>query len=87
MACKFKSIFASPPVALIIGPLVVAAFAIVISFTAVVVWENLINSSPAASAINPLSANLGSVNVLFVKVSVVAFPTNVSFASIGNVNV
>ena len=87
LACKFKSIFASPPVALIVGPLVVAALATVISFTAVVVWENLINSSPAASAMNPVSANLGSVNVLFVKVSVVFLPTNVSLASIGNVNV
>ena len=77
----------SPPVALIVGPLVVAALATVISFTAVDVWENLINSSPAASAINPVLANLGSVNVLFVKVSVVFLPTNVSLASIGNVNV
>ena len=37
LACKFKSISVSSPVALIVGPLLVAALATVISFTAVVV--------------------------------------------------
>ena len=65
LACKFKSIFVSSPVALTIGPDPVAAFVTVISFTAVDIWENFINSNPAASAINPVSANFGAVNVLF----------------------
>ena len=63
-----KSIAASPPVAVILGLPLVAAFVTVISLTALPVWENLINSRPAASAINPPSANLGSVNVLLVNV-------------------
>ena len=38
LACKFKSISLSSPVALIVGPLLIAAFPIVISLIAVVVW-------------------------------------------------
>ena len=65
---KLKSILVSSPDVLIFGPLLAAAFVIVISLIAEVVSENLINSSPFESAINPPFTNFGAVNVLLVNV-------------------
>ena len=61
----FRSISASPPVAEIVGPSVVAALAIVISFTALSVADPIINSFPVESRMFPLrSLTIVELNVL-----------------------
>ena len=65
-----KSILVSPPLAAINGSFPVAALVILTSFTAEEVVPNTNDSLPLASAMNPPSANLGAVKVLFVNVSV-----------------
>ena len=77
------------PVADNAGPVVDAPFAIVISLTALPVVVNFINSLPLASFNDvPIIGVLivGDVNVLLVRVSVVALPTQVS-VEVGSVMV
>lgn len=86
LAKKSIPILVSPPDAVQVGLVPVAAFAKVSSFTALVTVSKIINSLPLASAINPRSANLGAVSVLLVNVSVLAINDTVPVA-FGNVNV
>ena len=65
---KVRATSESSPVAATLGVPPVAAFATVISLTAVETESKITNSSPAASATKPPSANLGAVRVLVVKV-------------------
>ena len=63
-----KSILVSPPLAAINGSFPVAALVILTSFTAEEVVPNTTHSLPLASAMNPPSANLAALKVLFFKV-------------------
>ena len=63
------------------GPAPVAAFVIFNSLTAVLAAPKTKASAPFASAINPPSANLGAVKVLFDKVVVEVAVTKADVAS------
>ena len=80
-AVRSKLISVASPVVVIEGAFDPAAFAIVISFCALVVAVSLIISAPFASLIKvPILGEfiVGVVNVLFVKVSVDVLATSVS---------
>ena len=66
----FNPTAASSPLAAIETAFPVAEFFIVIWLTAELDWSNIKISAPLASAMNPLYANFGAVNVLFESVIV-----------------
>ena len=78
LASRERAISVSSPVEASVSPLPVAALVIVNWFTAEATESKVNISLPFESAMNPPSANLGAVSVLFVSVSVVVLPTYVS---------